>query len=209
MSSNLVLAVIGIALAASPLAVAHISSSPDSITPITLPQREDPERGSSVIGLNFAGSNSWDALGDPDNDVIIFNVATLMSLPSGTPVTITAIGWNVTIDTVGTSWISEARIYIDEPATTGGVFMAPGVGADAPGIASFSSGGQILLSSLSIPNLVLPNGMLRLELYESFDDVANAIDANWMSTVFITAVPSPGTAAILFAASLAATRRRR
>jgi len=205
MSCNRALGLIALALAVSPVAVAHISTSPDSISAITLPQREDPERATLVVGLNIAGSNSWDALGDAANEVILFDVATMMGVPAGTPLFITAIGWNVTIETVGTSWISEARIYIDEPAMTGGVFIAPGLGTDAPGIASFASG-PIPLSS----NLVLPNGMLRLELYESFDDVPNAVDAHWMSTIFLTVeVPSPGTAAILLAAPLSAIRRRR
>lgn len=210
MSCKRALGLVALSLVVTPAAVAHISASADNISPITLIPREDTERGSFLIGLNIAGSNSWDAITDPDNDVILFNVAAMMGHASGTPVTITAIGWNVTIDTVGASWISEARIYIDEPTMPGGLFIAPGLGNDAPGIASFSTGGQIPLSSISLPNLVLPNGMLRLELYESFDDVANVIDAHWMSTIYVTAIPAPGmVVTALFAASFSACRRRR
>ena len=56
------------------------------------------------------------------------------------------------------------------------------------------------------------NGILRLEMNESFDDVADAIDANWLAGALfigIAEIPAPGATALFGLAGLAGLRRRR
>jgi hypothetical protein len=122
--------------------------------------------------IDITGANSWDALGAPVNETDSADI--------GTGGIMTGIGWDVTITTVGASWLSEAECIfstIDSP----GVFITPGAADGAPGTGSYSSGGVIDLSDNGIPDIPAVNGTIDMEFYESFDDVANAIDATWDS----------------------------
>ncbi len=170
----------------------------------------DPARTGINVDINVDGIESWDSLSDPDNTVLIIDVAAALGLPSGTPVTMNGIGWDVTITTNDPSWLSEARIYFDDdinPDLTG-LFLAPGVNDSFPGSASYSSGGIIKLADVGIPDIPLPDGNLRVEFYESFDDFADGVDATWAGTVTIQAVPEPGALSLLALAGLALIRRR-
>jgi hypothetical protein len=60
------------------------------------------------------------------------------------------------------------------------VFLRPGAGDNFAGTESYSSGGIIDLSDNGIADIVLSDGIVDLEFYESFDDAANAIDGQWV-----------------------------
>lgn len=165
-----------------------------------------------VINYDISGAESWDGYGEATNEVREIDVAALIGLPSGTAVTFNGIGWDVTIDTVGESWLSEATMYFDDnidPDGTG-LFLTPGVGDDEAGTGTYSSGGLIDLSDNGIDNVELPNGLLRLEFYESYDDVTGEVDANYLatSTLNLDIVPEPTSLALLGLGTLALIRRR-
>lgn len=126
----------------------------------------------SYIVLDLSGAESWDALGSPNNQVAI-------CITGGS---VTGIGWdNVGITTVGASWLSEATIMFGTPTTPGQIQLAPS-GTNTPGSESgLSSGGIVDLTNISLPDIVLGSDPLRLEFFESFDDAAGAVDANWDS----------------------------
>jgi MYXO-CTERM domain-containing protein len=172
-------------------------------------------RGSAddaIIPFNVAGIESWDALGDSSNTIILLDVAAAVGLPSGSPVSMTGIGWDVTLTGIGTSWQSELRVYFDDAIApdNSGLFLRPGSAATAPGTGSFSSGGIIDLSDNAIPDILLPNGVLRLDFHESFDDAADVLDGTWDAGVLNIAVtPAPGALALMGLGGLAAARRRR
>ena len=130
----------------------------------------------SMIQLDITGVESWDVLDDPDN-VVFAEVL-------GAGAIMTGIGWDVTITTVGASWLSEARSYFDGSDQDGmGLFLTPGVGDNMSGSATYSSGGIIDLTDNAIPNIpVLADETLYVQFYESFDDVANSVDANYDPT---------------------------
>ncbi len=144
--------------------------------------------------------DSWDLEMDPSNDVPVIDIAQLAGLGSGSPATMTGIGWDLTIDTATPglgSWLSEAVMYFDDNIAPdgAGLYLTPGAGDNFAGSASYSSGGVIDLTDNAIPDIVLPDGMLRLEFFESYDDVGDAIDAvyNAVSTVtVVVADPSSG-----------------
>jgi hypothetical protein len=142
--------------------------------------------GSSTLVLDISGEDSWDALNDASN--------TILNIPLGAGASMTGIGWDVNLTTVGGSWLSEARFYFDgSDQDLMGLFLAPGVGDNFSGSDSYSSGGVLDLTDNAIPDIpILGDGNLIIQLYESFDDAGNAIDANWTAGSELTIVYEGG-----------------
>lgn len=161
-------------------------STMNVITPTIVSQNE--ALGSATLVLDISGEDSWDLVNDPDNTILL--------VPLGEGAFMTGIGWNVNLTTLSGSWMSEARYLITNSAAAG-LFLTPGAGAanNMPGSGSFSSGGVIDLSdSTPLPDIeILADGNLHIQLNESFDDVPDAIDANWTagSTLTIAYEPPP------------------
>jgi len=128
---------------------------------------------SSVIDMT--GRNSWDLPGALVNEWVFD--------PAGVGANLSALSWDVTIRANGASWLSESRIYFDGSDQDGsGLWLTPGVADGFPGTGSYASGGIIDLTDNGIPDVpVLADGLLHMELNESFDDVPGAIDNNWLS----------------------------
>ncbi len=167
-----------------------------------------------IVNVDVSNMESWDLVSDASNQVFLIDIAAMAGLGSGSTVTMTSIGWDVTGEALGASWASEMRFYFDDNIAPdlSGLFLRPLVGNNTPGLFSNASAGQIDLSDNAIPNIVLPNGILRLEVHETFDDVADAIDGIWRSGflfVGIAEIPAPGATALFGLAGLAGLRRRR
>lgn len=168
------------------------------------------DRNGIDVPLDITGTGSWDLLGDRSNTVLVIDLASELGLPAGSPVTMTGIGWDVFLRTVGDSWLSEARIYFDDNVNPDqvGLFLTVGFGDDFPGNNSYSSGGVIKLADAGIPDIALPDGNLRIEFYEQVDNFPNSLDARWAGTLTIQAVPEPGALSLLALAGLRLLRRR-
>lgn len=153
----------------------------------------------ATLTLDIGGVNNWDALLDSDNET-----ASPFVLGNAH---IIGVGWDASIATVGDSWLSDATIDLG-----GEVFLTIGAGNDIPGSMSFSSGGILDLVGLELDFFLGADGLLNIEFFESFDDVADAIDSSYGSgsTVQIQyVVPAPGALAMLGLGGLVAGRRRR
>jgi hypothetical protein len=140
-----------------------LGSMADEAGTANRPPLADPDAICDSIAL--AGQDSWDPLGDPSNDVL-----TTSSCP-----TVDDIGWvNADLSTVGASWGTEAQIQASASDGSGAQQLDPFTGINGPcapcGPVSGSLGAAVPL---------LGDMVLRLEFYETFDDVADAIDANW------------------------------
>ncbi|MDX1625568.1 MAG: hypothetical protein R3323_03555 [Wenzhouxiangellaceae bacterium] len=123
--------------------------------------------------FDMTGAQSWDLEGDADNIVV--------DIPIGSGNAMTAVAWDVGLTTVGSSWLSEARVkWTSTGDTTTGLFLTVGIGDDTTGDSEYSSMGFIDLTDNGIPD-VMPDadGILRLEFFESFDDNSDAVDADW------------------------------
>ena len=143
----------------------------------------------AVALIPVDGYESWDLLGDPSNLVVTYDF--------GAPTTITGLGWDVTITPSGDSWYSEAIVAFSDSVLGQQVFLTPGAGdtfSNSGVPLPYNSGGIIdLTDDAGIPDIVLADGILRLEFHESFDDVPDVIDAVWYGTLSVefTVVPVP------------------
>lgn len=160
--------------------------------------------GTSTITIDLAGYNTWDAAGSALNETINVNL--------GGDYQVVGIGWdNVMIQTVGASWLSEARIQFNDSPV--GLGLAVGAGDSFAGTGGpYSSGGILDLASIdpTFPFSAGADGVLQIEFHETFDDVTGAIDATFLSgTLTIQYVPTPGALAVLGMGGLVAGRRRR
>src|SRR5690606_28862749 len=150
------------------------------------------------------------------------DIASALGMSAGSEVTIWGLAWEgLRLATNGPSWLSDATMYLDDAVAPDevGVFLRPGaepdetpagVGNNRPGVATYSSGGFHLLEDFGLAPMTLPDGVLRLEFYEIFDDVLGLPDATWTAgTVTLLAIPAPGPVALCaLAAGISATRRR-
>lgn len=157
----------------------------------------------SSIVLDISGFNSWDSAGSANNEVL--------SVFVGNGAIITGLAWNVNLSTFNGSWGSEAVLGFE-----GQINLTPGVNDAFPVTgANYDSGGIVDISDAGLPNLtVSADGVLDIEFFESFDDVAGEIDGTWLANSTITLVgqnivPAPASLALLGLGGLAAGRRRR
>lgn len=180
---------------------------------VSMDLRPDLDRVGTVVPFNVAGIQSWDAPGGANNHVAFVDLAAALGLPAGSQVTMTGVGWDVTLQAFGASWLSEIGVTFGPDNDIAQINLRPGAaqtntGGNQP--VPFSSGGTIKFDSIPLPNIVLHNGILRMEFFESYDDAAGVIDGQWVSgALFIQAVPAPGAMALLGFAGVAAARRRR
>ncbi len=126
---------------------------------------------------------------------------------------VTGIGFDVTLETFGSSWASEAVIAV---GNTGApfVFVTPGATTSAPLVAPTAYASPIAdLVGLGLDFAVGADGMLVTTLFESFDDGIPAPDGMWLAgstvTVEYSLVPTPGSLALLALAGITTRRRRR
>lgn len=164
-----------------------------------------PAGGATVtMSIDISGINSWDSVGASVNETL--------SIALGGDYLVIGVGWDVTVSTVGASWLSEATLGFLDSAE--GLQLSFGAGDDTPGTATYTSGGILDLASIdpTFPFQVGADGNLDIEFFEGFDDVAGAIDASYLAGSTVTVqyvVPAPGALAMLGLGGLVAGRRRR
>lgn len=168
----------------------------------------------AVVNYDVTGIPSMDAFGDPSNANLQYDVAAALGAPSGSPVTITGVGWDVAITAYDPSWLSEITVGMTVAAGMDtGVFLTAGSQAN-PGSETSSSGGILDLTDNSIPDLELPNGVLYFQFYEGYDDADDVADGMWDSGFLsfeatASNIPEPTTLGLVALGSLISLRRAR
>lgn len=168
----------------------------------TQTQVYDPA-ASVTYTFDLAGIESWDGYGDPNNSSLSHNFWPGFGVG--------LISWDITVSTYGVSWLSEATIALENSNQSDGLFLTPGFSDSFPGTGTYSSGGVIDLWSEGHAFFLNSDGLLNLEFFESFDDVADSPDAIFLpgSNIKIYYLPTPGSFAIIGLGGLVTARRRR
>jgi len=152
------------------------------------------------IWIDFSGMYSVDSQGSLNNQTL--------DLLLGQGVHILGVGWDFAISTFEGSWLSDVVIDFD-----GQFLITPGTGHDHAGTASSSSGGIIELWRTGQDFYLDQDGILDIEIFESYIDNPGEPEAQFMagSTLYIQFVntPTPSTLITSGIGILYFTRRRR
>lgn len=136
--------------------------------------RSEADRGVQTC-IDMTEIDSWDSLNDSDNIVIDLDISADMK--------VTGLAWDIGLATVGDSWVADASLLLsnsDGFADPNANILAPGFEVAQPGDREFTSDGVVLFEDVGLadvePN---PDGIIRLQFFEDFDDLPDAIDARW------------------------------
>lgn len=155
-------------------------------------QMETPRWGGLTVDISGLSSNDFQ--GDPDNVVL--------SIFYGVGASITSVGWDVNLTTIGISWADEATFTFNNQ-----VSVNPAAG-DA-----FTVSNQNYAGSMNSTFFVDDDGFVNIELHEiGFDDNPDGPDAFYEAGSFIiigNRLPSPGGIAVFGLAGVIGARRRR
>jgi hypothetical protein len=169
---------------------------------------ERPASTTTTLTIDLSGVNSWDTQGDSDN---LFSSFGMFGTLVGGGAQIMGVSWDVTIETVGASWLSEASIRLSNTADTASYTFAPGEGSDFAGVMNFAGSTDLVATGDDFT--LNADSILTIEFFESFDDVDGAIDATYLTgstlTILYKPVPTPGALGLLGFGAIVGTRRRR
>ena len=177
------------------------------------------ERSGLICNFPVNDIVSFDGQGAAGNTVVTLNVATCVGLPNNSPVSMNGVGWvqiflnaDPNVGSFGGSWLSEEAVGFSadgDPLPDINLRVGIADTFSGPG-GPYDSGGVVKFSTVPLPNIVLPNGKLRMEFFESFDDEAGVADGEWVNGFLqIQVTPEPATMSLLALGGLVALRRRK
>lgn len=175
--------------------------------------------GDYTISYDISGWQTWGGFNGSNNAPNLNSRVNLNigALHGGVGVIVTGVGWDVNYESLGESWTSEMRLRFQSgtlnPPGTPGAFNLSFGGTNAPGT-NASSSAIIKLAGAGLPDLTLPDGILHMQAFESFNDGGDGVqDAqfgpNSIITIQYNLVPAPGALALLGLAGVAGGARRR
>lgn len=137
-------------------------------------ERLSSPNSSIVLDFSIASAESWDAKNKPKN--LITNCL------DGTSITGFEYS-NITVQTVGNSFLSEAIIYFSNSNNADdGVRLAIGSGNENSGTSSFSSDGIMDITDNELSDVIsLNDSKFNIQFYETIDDTPDAIDARFIN----------------------------
>ncbi len=151
-----------------------------------------------TLVIEFSNQYSADVKGSDENTTLVYRLA-----PQAY---ITSLQWSAAVTAFDPSWLSEMTLDLTNSLGEG-VQLSPAEGVSASG--THTASGQIDLVHSGLGFRLQPDGRLKLEFYESFDDQLGAPDGRWSSGLLqihymAAAVPEPASAGLLLAGLLAA-----
>jgi len=163
---------------------------------------------------DVTGIDSIGELEDPANFSVNWDIAAALGAPSGTPVTVHGVGYDVTITAFDPSWLSEIAFYFGNGITDpDGLLLGISSEEDPGGPTNYTSP-NIDITDAGFNDIVLPNGVLYLEFFEGFDDSSVNPDGLWNSGMLAfnataSNIPEPTTLGLVGLVSLISLRRAR
>lgn len=158
----------------------------------------------ALVDIDLNNIASWADEGDSSNWVLTIVVPEDQQ--------IIGFGYDLSLSTFGSSWLSEAVMGIsDANDVTADFLITPGSGMNVPGTdVALSSGGIIPLSFLGEDPIALPSNAIRIEFFETFTDFDTQADAVWNGTLTleVVTIPAPAALAVLGLPLLTSRRRR-
>lgn len=159
------------------------------------------------LSIDLSGVQSFSELSSPLN--------TVLTRFLNTDAHIIGLGWDVSMTAFAPSWLDDVKVRLSDSADSLPLDLRPGEGDQFAGTRSYGSGGIVDLTSLGYDFNVGNDGALRIEIYETLDDVpgADAVFNSGSSLVVryetaVTSVPEPSTQILLLVGGvLMATRR--
>jgi hypothetical protein len=141
-----------------------------------------------TVHISLFEIESRGLMGDPNNMVLVIDVADELGLPSGTPAIVTGVGYDISLSNRGSTLLADTKAYFDDNISPDGVgvHIWPAEGDTATGWGSYDSGG--IMDTDDVP---LPDGMLRIDFYELNDDYPGQWDTFWNGSLQVEAVPEP------------------
>ena len=135
-----------------------------------------------IVGV--AGVESVDAYGAPGNTVLLFDV--------GANAAIISLAYDVNLTAFGTSWLSEMDVAFTDTGGNG-VQLVPLAGAAYQHAGTASAAGSVSLDDIGLTFAVGSDGILRVQFFESFNDVVGP-DGQWnFGTITVGVEQAPGT----------------
>jgi len=169
------------------------------------------------VSIGMGDISSMDEYGSGNN--LVFNID--MGAVFGGAYqnfTMTALGWDVTLEAHDPSYLSEMALGFENSDVTDSVYLTPGVADNFPGGPTFySSGGLVDLVGLGYDVTLNADNILTLNFFEWYDDFPGGEDGLWLSGSQVNceftadAVPEPMSMTVLALGlgAMAARRRRK
>ena len=151
----------------------------------------NPAHAAALV-VDLAGTPSIDTLNDA------LNIRSVLDVAPGALVD--SLSYQLTLATVGESWLSEATVLITNSAGIG-ITLRPGYNLDTEGNASFS--GSASLGALNMAFNAGADGKLHFQFFESYDDFSGSVDAVFtagsitLGGIAVTPVAEPASAGLL------------
>lgn len=166
--------------------------------------------GNATFVYEFANNESCAGpLGTSGNNWGTRNLNGYLGGTEGDPVIIHGITWNFMVESYAPSPIWHLGVAISDDALNHFIALNP----SAQGFGPQGFSGSADFSDIGVPDLVLPNGVLRIEFFDSIDDLPGA-DGRFLAgtglfiSFDVTLVPAPATLLAPCAGVLALHRRR-
>lgn len=158
-----------------------------------------------AIDLDVSELAVYGGLGEAMNTAIFYEYPPVLEYWE-----LAAFSWDLTIETVGTSWVSEVSFGFMSGGES--LVVAPGVGIDEPATVELVQEPWITAEELGLEALEfdLGTGMM-FEIFDSFDD-GDGVDAYFgVGSTFTMGfyIPSAGTGVVVLAGVGVVARRRR
>ena len=190
----------------------HVLPAPK---PTSMPSNR---RGSELVEIEFADLFSYDAQGSiPPNATLDIDLAAALG-QSSAAYDVVGVGWEITIDAFGPSWLSDVSIsFGNDPAYQNpAAVIVPGQGDDFFDFRTYDSGGIHDLTNWNGSgtdfSFETASGVVHFEFFEAFDDFIGFPDAWFRNpstiTLEVVRVPEPAASAGMLLISLGWVSRR-